>query len=158
MFLMIIWWFQSLDLVVQQIKIRSKPVKCSSQTSKILTRIGNVFMNDHSPCKRRYTDSVLYWLSRESFGGNCTQSWEFWRELRIIGRLIADNPRADSTKRRARVLIPPGYLHPGKRKHYRSLKFINDRGRGSPTVLECCGCVVIWVILTDLKNMADCHE
>jgi hypothetical protein len=27
------------------------------------------------------------------------------------------NPRADGAKRRARVLIPPGYLHPGKRKH-----------------------------------------
>jgi hypothetical protein len=26
-------------------------------------------------------------------------------------------PRADGTKRRARVLIPPGYLHSGKRKH-----------------------------------------
>ena len=26
-------------------------------------------------------------------------------------------PRADGAKRRARVLIPPGYLHPGKRKH-----------------------------------------
>jgi hypothetical protein len=25
------------------------------------------------------------------------------------------NPRADGAKRRARVLIPPGYLHPGKR-------------------------------------------
>jgi hypothetical protein len=39
-------------------------------------------MNDRSSCKRRYTDSVLYWLSRvkvlagidfsrESFCGNC---------------------------------------------------------------------------------------
>ena len=27
------------------------------------------------------------------------------------------NPGADGAKRRARVLIPPGYLHPGKRKH-----------------------------------------
>jgi hypothetical protein len=27
------------------------------------------------------------------------------------------NPRADGAKRRARVLIPPGYLHPGKREH-----------------------------------------
>ena len=26
-------------------------------------------------------------------------------------------PRAGGAKRRARVLIPPGYLHPGKRKH-----------------------------------------
>jgi hypothetical protein len=26
-------------------------------------------------------------------------------------------PRAEGAKRRARVLIPPGYLHPGKRKH-----------------------------------------
>jgi hypothetical protein len=27
------------------------------------------------------------------------------------------SPRAGGAKRRARVLIPPGYLHPGKRKH-----------------------------------------
>jgi hypothetical protein len=27
------------------------------------------------------------------------------------------HPRADGAKRRARVLIPPGYLHPGKGKH-----------------------------------------
>ena len=40
------------------------------------------------------------------------------------------NPRANGTERRARVLIPSGYSHPGKRKHQRSLKFINDRGRG----------------------------
>ena len=26
-------------------------------------------------------------------------------------------PRADGAKRRARVLIPPGYLYPGKRTH-----------------------------------------
>jgi hypothetical protein len=28
-----------------------------------------------------------------------------------------NNPRADGAKRRARILIPPGYLHQGKRKH-----------------------------------------
>jgi hypothetical protein len=28
-----------------------------------------------------------------------------------------NNPRGNGTKRRARVLIPPGYLHPEKRKH-----------------------------------------
>ena len=38
-------------------------------------------------------------------------------------------PRADGAKRRAKVLIPPGYLHPEKRKHLRSLKFINNRVR-----------------------------
>jgi hypothetical protein len=30
---------------------------------------------------------------------------------------ILFNPQADGAKRRARVQIPPGYLHPGKRKH-----------------------------------------
>jgi hypothetical protein len=30
----------------------------------------------------------------------------------IATRLVF-NPRADGAKRRARVLIPPGYLHPG---------------------------------------------
>jgi hypothetical protein len=34
-----------------------------------------------------------------------------------IDVLFAFNPRADGAKRRARVLIPPGYLHPGKLKH-----------------------------------------
>ena len=34
-----------------------------------------------------------------------------------IKLLIFVNPRADGAKRRARVQIPPGYLHPGKRKH-----------------------------------------
>jgi hypothetical protein len=33
------------------------------------------------------------------------------------GALVSFHPRADGAKRRARVLIPPGYLHPGKRKH-----------------------------------------
>ena len=33
------------------------------------------------------------------------------------GNLELICPRADGAKRRARVLIPPGYLHPGKRKH-----------------------------------------
>ena len=28
-----------------------------------------------------------------------------------------NDPRADGAKRPARVRIPPGYLHPGKRKH-----------------------------------------
>jgi hypothetical protein len=28
----------------------------------------------------------------------------------------ANSPQDDGAKRRARVLIPPGYLHPGKRK------------------------------------------
>ena len=33
------------------------------------------------------------------------------------GESATDNPRADGATRRARVLIPPGYLHPGKGKH-----------------------------------------
>ena len=34
-------------------------------------------------------------------------------------QIVSDphSPRADGAKRRARVLIPPGYLHPGKGKH-----------------------------------------
>jgi hypothetical protein len=45
------------------------------------------------------------------------------------------DPRANGVERRsgrktgARVLIPLAYLHPGKRKNWRILKFINDRGR-----------------------------
>ena len=58
---------------------------------------------------------------------------------------------------RARVLIPPGYLHPGKQKHSRNLKFVNDHERGSPTMFRWVVISMV-VILTDLKNMADCHE
>ena len=32
-------------------------------------------------------------------------------------RAVSDFSRADGAKRRARVLNPPGYLYPGKRKH-----------------------------------------
>jgi hypothetical protein len=34
-----------------------------------------------------------------------------------VGEYAVNIPRTDGAKRRARVLIPPGYLHPGKRKH-----------------------------------------
>ena len=48
-------------------------------------------------------------------------SGERWNEniLTIARRNIhyLFYPRAGGAKRRARVLIPPGYLHPGKRKH-----------------------------------------
>jgi hypothetical protein len=37
--------------------------------------------------------------------------------LLLYDRYTEFYPRADGAKRRARVLIPPGYLHPGKRKH-----------------------------------------
>jgi hypothetical protein len=36
---------------------------------------------------------------------------------RTPSHVITYNPRADGAKLRARVLIPPGYLHPGKGKH-----------------------------------------
>jgi hypothetical protein len=45
------------------------------------------------------------------------------------------NSRANGAERRsgrfpgAKVLIQPGYLYPGKEKHQRILKFINNRGR-----------------------------
>ena len=54
-------------------------------------------------------------------------------------------PRANGAERRsgrqpgARVLIPPGYLHPGKGKHFPSLKFINNRGWSSSLISK------IWV-------------
>ena len=37
--------------------------------------------------------------------------------IRFNSMCLKPYPRADGAKRRARVLIPPGYLHPGKRKH-----------------------------------------
>ena len=40
------------------------------------------------------------------------------QECYITGEgIYFHNPRADGAKRRARVLIPPGYLHTGKGKH-----------------------------------------
>jgi hypothetical protein len=64
-------------------------------------------------------------------------------------------PWANGAERRswrkpgARVLIPHCYLHQGKRKHQRSLKFTMIAGVGDQR----------WVvILTDLKNVADCHK
>jgi hypothetical protein len=131
--IMIPWLFQSLDLVVQQIRIKSKPVKCSWQTSKILTQTGNVFMNDRSSCKRRSTDSRLIstqenypWIGTDkkiflcgkslvptqssqdketfscpfqttdhfpewklAFSPVLTQSWEYWRELHSVVRVLA---------------------------------------------------------------------
>ena len=56
------------------------------------------------------------------------------------------NPRANGAKRRARVLIPHGYLHPGKGKHREVWSSSNVAGawlKGE------------WVVITDLKNMAD---
>jgi hypothetical protein len=41
----------------------------------------------------------------------------FFFTKRQISWKIKTFPRDDGAKRRARVLIPPGYLHPGKRKH-----------------------------------------
>jgi hypothetical protein len=40
--------------------------------------------------------------------------YDYWR---LMNCDYLDYPRADGAKRRARELIPPGYLHPGKRKH-----------------------------------------
>jgi hypothetical protein len=39
------------------------------------------------------------------------------QETSHVVQILKFNPRADGAKRRARVLIPPGYLHPGKGKH-----------------------------------------
>ena len=63
-------------------------------------------------------------------------------------------PRANGTKRRsgrkpgARVLIPHGYLHPGKGKHSEVLSSSNIAGVWLKGGGE-------WVVITDLKNMAD---
>jgi hypothetical protein len=38
-------------------------------------------------------------------------------DSKVLNINVLNFPRADGAKRRARVLIPPGYLHPGKQKH-----------------------------------------
>jgi hypothetical protein len=60
------------------------------------------------------------------------------------------DPRADGAKRRARVLIPPGLFTPGETTALAKSK-VHQISRASLTN------GVEWVvILTDLKNMADC--
>ena len=62
------------------------------------------------------------------------------------------NPRANGAKRRARVLIPHGYLHPRKGKRSEVWSSSNIAGAcfkgGGEWEWE-------WVVITDLKNMAD---
>jgi hypothetical protein len=79
---------------------------------------GNVYMH----CMMNICRNVFIGTSQII----CRQfrTWEVWRlkQFQMIGVEYRDNigvynPRADGAKRRARVLIPPGYLHPGKRKH-----------------------------------------
>ena len=57
-------------------------------------------------------------------------------------------PRANGAKRRARVLTPHGYLHPGKGKHCEVWSSSNIAGAWFKGGGE-------WVVITDLKNMAD---
>jgi hypothetical protein len=61
-------------------------------------------------------------------------------------------PRADGAKRRARVLIPPRLFTPGEMKALAESK-VHQLSRA--WVTNGVGWVVI---LTDLKNMLDCHE
>jgi hypothetical protein len=78
---------------------------------------------------------------------------------------IVDSPRANGAERRsgrkpgAGVLIPPGYLYPGKGTRKRSLKFIKDRGR----MVHCSWLVILtdlkicsglsWIVNTDWSNL-----
>jgi hypothetical protein len=62
------------------------------------------------------------------------------------------HPRADGAKRRARVLIPPRLFTPGETKALAESK-VHQLSRA--WVTNGVGWVVI---LTDLKNIADCHE
>ena len=61
-----------------------------------------------------------------------------------------NNPRANGAKRRARVLIPHGYLDPGKGKHSEVWSSSNIAGAWFKG-----GGEWEWVVITDLKNMAD---
>jgi hypothetical protein len=72
---------------------------------------------------------------------------EIWLAITLI------NPRADGAKRRARVLILPGYLHPGETKALAKSK-VHQLSRAWPTNDD----LERVVILIDLKNMADYHE
>ncbi len=94
----------------------------------------------------------------------CTKSWLLCKPLKLVIKLvfflityaILPEPTARSAVRRG-LLIPHGYLHPGKSKHsevLRSAKFINDCGR----VAMVRRSRSMGGHLTDLINMADCHE
>ena len=54
------------------------------------------------------TDEGGEYLSQDALKSDNSVNIYLWRII---------NSRADGAKRRARVLIPPGYLHPRKRKH-----------------------------------------
>ena len=75
--------------------------------------------------------------------------------VELAPEIYGDHPRADGAKRRARVLIPRLFT-PGETKalakskvHQISRAWVTNRGWSSYRYR---------VILTDLKNMADCHE
>jgi hypothetical protein len=60
---------------------------------------------------------MQYWRNYEYFMlKECLENIGYGLLHACISRILV-YPRADGAKRRARVLIPPGYLHPGKRKH-----------------------------------------
>jgi hypothetical protein len=64
------------------------------------------------PYNKRVINLVLLGLYRKVFAFGLSGGKYF-----PVQTSLSVNPRADGAKRRARVLIPPGYLHPGKRKH-----------------------------------------
>jgi hypothetical protein len=61
--------------------------------------------------EKRLGTSLLPWQPRD------LPKIFIWVHPLSVPSFIEFYPRADGAKRRARVLIPPGYLHPGKRKH-----------------------------------------
>jgi hypothetical protein len=74
----------------------------------------------------------------------------FFYKLLLVDFSVMFYPRADGAKRRARVLIPPRLFTPGETKALAKSK-VHQWARASVTN------DVEWVvILTDLKNMADC--
>jgi hypothetical protein len=114
--------------------------KCSHRASKILkTFLGE----DAQTWPLSFLQNTYCWGCGTGMKVGRAKEWSEWGNLIFT----VSNANLLSPSAGVRVLIPPGYLHPGKGTHKRSLKFINNRG---PT----CMAMVhrSWVvILIDLK-------
>ena len=74
-----------------------------------------IFVEDKNKGRTIQIGQYLGEMTDELAEKNCSKKWI--EQFCSIGPKSYAYPRADGAKRRARVLIPPGYLHPGKRKH-----------------------------------------
>ena len=103
-------------------------------TNMCLTIILPLFCTTFLLCNDFCTNNILLEWAIAPKGNTQAHLGRFLQQvINIINSMYysRDNgaERRSGHKPRARVLIPSGYLHPGKGTHLRSLKFIKYRGR-----------------------------